>query len=119
MNRITLQGKLDLIHEFWTPKIIAELNGQYVKLAKAKGEMVWHSHQDEDELFLVIRGKLTIELRDREINLTEGDIFIVPKGIEHRPIAREEAHILLFEPIETKHTGNIRSTMTVENLEWI
>lgn len=119
MNKITLQDKFNLIHEYWTPKIIAELNGQYVKLAKVKGEMVWHSHQNEDELFFVIKGELTIELRDRAINLTKGEIFIVPKGVEHRPIAHEEAHILLFEPIETKHTGEIKSTMTVETLEWI
>lgn len=119
MNKITLQEKFNLIHEYWTPKIIAELNGQYVKLARVKGEMVWHNHQNEDELFLVIRGELTIELRDRDITLTEGEIFVVPKGVEHRPIAREEAHIMSFEPIETKHTGEIKSTMTVETLEWI
>jgi mannose-6-phosphate isomerase-like protein (cupin superfamily) len=119
MNKITLQDKLNLIHEYWTPKIIAELNGQYVKLAKVKGEMVWHSHQNEDELFFVIKGELTIELRDRDINLGEGEIFIVPKGAEHRPIAREETHIMLFEPIETKHTGEIKSAMTVETVEWI
>jgi mannose-6-phosphate isomerase-like protein (cupin superfamily) len=119
MNKITLQDKFDLIHEYWTPKIIAELNGQYVKLAKVKGEMVWHSHQNEDELFFIIRGKLTIELRNRAVTLTEGEIFVVPRRVEHRPIAREEAHILLFEPRETKHTGEIKSTMTVEILEWI
>ncbi|MBU7037420.1 MAG: cupin domain-containing protein [Theionarchaea archaeon] len=119
MDKITLEDKLSLIHEFWTPKIIAELNGQYVKIAEAKGEMVWHSHQNEDELFLVIRGQLTIELRDTDITLNEGEIFVVPRGVEHRPVAPEEVHMMLLEPKETKHTGDVKSSLTVEELEWI
>jgi mannose-6-phosphate isomerase-like protein (cupin superfamily) len=119
MEKINLAEKLSLFEELWTPKIIAELNGQHVKLAKVRGEMVWHKHDGEDELFLVLSGSLAIHLRDRSVTLGPGEIFIVPRGVEHRPVAEEETHILLFEPVETAHTGDTISDLTVTELEWI
>lgn len=118
-HKINIKEKLSLFSAHWTPKIIGELNGQYVKLAKLKGEMVWHDHAEEDELFLVIKGSLTLRFRDREVTLHEGEMYIVPKGVEHLPIAEEECHVLLFEPKSTAHTGKVESEMTVKDLEWI
>jgi len=119
MEKFNLKEKFSLFNEYWTPKIVGELNGQYVKLAKVKGEMVWHKHDEEDELFLIIKGSLTIKLRDKDVELSEGEIFIVPKGVEHLPIAKDEVHLLLFEPKSTAHTGNVKSHLTKENIEWI
>ncbi len=119
MKKINMQEKLSLFREHWTPKIIGELNGQYVKLAKIKGDFVWHNHEQEDELFMVLKGSLVMELPDEKILLNEGEILIVPKGIDHRPIADEEAHILMFEPVSTAHTGDVRTEMTVDDPEWI
>ena len=119
MNKINLQEKLSLFNEHWTPKIIGELNGQYVKLAKIKGEIVLHNHDQEDELFMVLKGSIVMELPGEKIVLNEGEIFIVPKGINHRPIAQEEAHLLMFEPVSTAHTGDVRTDMTVDDQEWI
>ena len=119
MKKINLQEKFESFNELWTPKIIGELNKQYVKIAKLKGEFVWHDHANEDELFMVIKGQLTIQLRDEEITLSEGEVYIVPKGVEHNPIAAEECWILLFEPKEIAHTGNIKSDLTKEQLDWI
>lgn len=121
MDKINLKQKFELFDEHWTPKIVGEANGQYVKLAKAKGDMVWHKHDKEDELFLVVKGKLTIQLRDRDIELREGEVFIVPKGVEHRPFAVEETHFLMIEPKTTAHTGEVESELTVplEQQEWI
>jgi len=119
MEKINLAEKFNLFDEHWSPKIVGELNGQYVKLAKLKGEFVWHHHTDEDELFLVVKGCLTIKLQDKDIVLKEGEFFIVPRGIEHKPVAKEEVHVLLFEPSSTLHTGNIRTDRTVEKQEWI
>ena len=121
MKKVNLKEKFDLFEEFWTPKIVDELNGQYVKLAKAKGELVWHTHDNEDELFLVIKGRLTINLRDQVVHLGAGEFFVVPKGVEHKPEAERETHILLFEPKETAHTGNVQSHQTVatEKQSWI
>lgn len=120
MNEVVnLKQKLSLFSEHWTPKIIGELNGQYVKLAKVKGEMVWHDHENEDELFYVIKGKLLLKLRDKDIYLKEGDMYIVPKGVEHLPIAEDECHLLLFEPKSTAHTGEVESEMTVNDQQWI
>ena len=119
MNKINLQQKFGLFSELWTPKIVAELNGQQVKLAKVEGEFVWHSHKNEDELFLVIRGELLIQLREKEVLLKEGEMLVVPKGIEHRPIAKSEAWILLFEPGSTKHTGEIESDLTQNTVDRI
>jgi len=119
MKKINLREKFSLFDQYWTPKIVGELNGQYVKLAKVKGDCVWHKHESEDELFMILRGSLTIELEGEKIDLHEGEIFIVPKGVDHRPVAVEEAHILLFEPVSTAHTGDVDSEMTVKNQEWI
>lgn len=98
---------------------MGELNGQHVKIAKLKGEFIWHHHEEEDELFLVIKGKMIIHLRDRTVELSEGEFFIVPRGIEHKPAAEEETHILVFEPTSTLNTGNIRNERTVDRLEKI
>jgi mannose-6-phosphate isomerase-like protein (cupin superfamily) len=115
MQKINLQEKLGLIHEQWSPRIIGELNGQHVKLAKIQGEFIWHKHEAEDELFLILKGELTIHLRDRQsVVLREGDIFIVPRGVEHKPVAEKEVHVLLFEPIGTLNTGDVRNERTIE-----
>ena len=119
MQKVNLAEKFDLFSEHWRPRIAGELNGQQVKLAKLKGEFVWHHHDDEDELFLVIKGRLTMRLRDREIEINEGEFLIVPRGVEHQPFAEEEAHVLLFEPASTLNTGNIQNERTVANLEVI
>lgn len=119
MNVVDLKEKFSLFNEFWKPKIAGELNGQYVKLAKLKGEFVWHHHDNEDELFMVIKGKLTIKLRDQDITLNEGQFFIIPRGVEHLPVAKEECHIMLFEPKSVLNTGNIKSEKTVERPETI
>ena len=117
MEKVNLAEKFRLFDEYWQPKIVGELNGQHVKLVKLEGEFVWHHHDTEDELFLVIRGQLAIELRDQEVVLNEGEFFIVPHGVEHKPVAEEEVHLLLFEPKSTLNTGNVRSEQTVENPE--
>jgi mannose-6-phosphate isomerase-like protein (cupin superfamily) len=117
MQKINLRHKFSLFDEYWSPKIVGELNGQQVKLAKLKGEFVWHYHETEDELFLVVKGRLVIRLRERDVVLEEGEFFIVPRGVEHQPVAEEEAHVLLFEPQSTLNTGNVRSQHTVESLD--
>lgn len=120
MQKVNLAEKFTLFHEHWSPKIVGELNGQQVKLVKLKGEFVWHQHQAEDELFLVIQGRLTIKLRGGEdVNLEAGEFLIVPRGVEHKPAAEEEAHVLLFEPRGTLNTGDVRSERTVEEPEKI
>ncbi len=119
MKKVNLAEKLGLFNETWTPKIIGGLNGQHVKLAKLKGELTWHSHADEDELFLVLEGSLTIQMRDREVHLEQGEMFIVPRGVEHNPSAPEGAAVLLFEPESTKHTGDVVTNRTVIHQEWI
>jgi len=119
MDKVNLKNKFNLFSAYWTPKILGEVNGSYVKIFKAKGEFVRHSHQNEDEFFLVVKGQLNIKLQDKEIQLKEGEFFIVPKGVEHMPYANEEAHVLLFEPKEVINTGNTTSEKTVENPEWI
>jgi mannose-6-phosphate isomerase-like protein (cupin superfamily) len=117
MERIRLREKLDQIRAHWEPKIVAELNGQHVKLAKIAGEFVWHHHPDEDELFLVLSGRLTMEFRDRTVVLEPGDVLIVPRGVEHRPVADAGTQILMFEPAGTLNTGNVRNERTREQLE--
>jgi mannose-6-phosphate isomerase-like protein (cupin superfamily) len=107
MDKITLADKFALITEHFRPKVVAELNGQEVKLAKVRGEFVWHHHEVEDELFLVVRGSLRIEFRDRAVTLGPGEMLVVPHGVEHRPVADEETEILLFEPAATRNTGNL------------
>jgi mannose-6-phosphate isomerase-like protein (cupin superfamily) len=119
MEKVNLKEKFQLFNELWTPKIVGEANGQYVKLAKTKGEFVWHKHDAEDEFFLVVKGSLTIRLRERDIRLQEGEFFIVPRGVEHQPVSEEEAHVLVFEPKATLHTGDVQSELTVEKLDWI
>lgn len=114
VERIDLSEKLSRFDERWSPRIVAELNGQHVKLAKLEGEFVWHSHADEDELFLVLKGKLTIELRDGAVVLAPGQMVVVPRGVEHRPVADGEVHVLLFEPAGTLNTGDVRNERTVE-----
>lgn len=117
METINLAQKLSLFDDYWHPRIVAELNGQQVKLAKVKGEFEWHHHAAEDELFLVLEGRLTIRLRDRDVHLAAGECAVVPRGVEHQPVAEEEAHLLLFEPATTLNTGNVRSERTVEDPE--
>ena len=119
MSKVNLAEKFALIQDFWAPKIAGELNGQYVKLAKFRGEFVWHQHPNEDELFLVTHGKLTIQLRDRDVTLSEGEFYIVPAGVEHRPVAAEEVHAVMLEPISTLNTGNVTNERTRKELEWI
>jgi mannose-6-phosphate isomerase-like protein (cupin superfamily) len=117
MEKVNLRAKLAQFSEFWSPRIVGELNGQHVKLAKVAGEFVWHHHENEDELFLVLRGTLAIHLRDRVVELHEGEFFIVPRGVEHKPVARDEAHVLLLEPASTLNTGNVRNDRTVDSPE--
>lgn len=119
MQVINLAQAFDRIAEHWSPRIAAELNGQYVKLVKLKGEFVWHHHAHEDELFLVIRGTLTLQLRDRDLTLHAGECVVVPAGVEHRPVAAEEVEVLLFEPKSTVNTGNVRDERTVTALDRI
>lgn len=120
IQKVVLKDKLSLFTEHWSPKIIAELNGQQVKVAKLKGEFVWHKHDEEDELFLVLKGKLKIELRDRVIDLNEGEFVVIPRGIEHKPVASIEVEVLLFEPKSTLNTGNQKdSDFTKSSLDSI
>jgi mannose-6-phosphate isomerase-like protein (cupin superfamily) len=124
MNKIepiNIMNKFSLFNEEWTPKIIGELNGQYVKVCKLKGDFVWHSHENEDELFMVFKGTLLIDFRnDRTVEVKEGEILIIPKGVEHRPHTNGEMVFnLLFEPKTTLHTGTIETEMTVKKLDWI
>jgi mannose-6-phosphate isomerase-like protein (cupin superfamily) len=116
MEKVNLAEKFSLFDDYWSPRIVGELNGSYVKLAKFKGEFVWHRHPAEDELFLVIKGHLLIKLRDREIHLDAGELTIIPRGIEHLPIAEGEAHILLLEPKTTLNTGEVVNARTVKDL---
>ncbi len=115
---VDLANKFNLFQEPWHPKIVGELNDSYVKLAKLKGEFVWHHHDNEDELFLVVKGTLVIKLRDRDLTIHEGEFVIIPKGVEHLPVAEEEVHVLLLEPKSTLNTGNVQNERTVE-AEWI
>lgn len=119
MEKVNLAQKFGLFNDHWSPKIVGELNGQQVKLAKLHGEFVWHHHEDEDELFLVVKGQLTMKLRDGDIVLNEGEFLIVPRGVEHMPVALEEVHVLLFEPKGTLNTGNVEGEMTVAELDEI
>jgi len=119
MEKVNINQKLSLFKDHWNPRIAGELNGQHVKLAKLKGEFIWHKHDNEDEMFLVIDGKLVIEFRDRRVVLNQGEFIIVPKGVEHKPIAEQEVSVMLFEPATTLNTGNIKDGLTRENLEII
>ena len=119
INKVRLDDKFQLFNEYWSPKIVGEVNDTRVILAKLKGEFVWHKHDDEDELFLIIKGRLQIKLRDQDIWLDEGEFFIVPKGVEHLPVAEEEVHALVVQPTTTKHTGNLITDRTLSTFERI
>lgn len=116
---INLSKKLEAFQDFWSPKIVGELNDSYVKLAKLKGEFVWHHHDAEDELFLVLKGTLLMKLRDRDIRVEPGEFVIIPRGVDHLPVAEEETQVLLLEPKSTLNTGNIQSDRTIANLDRI
>ncbi len=116
---ININAKLEKFSERWSPKIIAQMNEYHFKLAKALGEFDWHNHPETDEVFLVIKGRLDIHLRDGKVTLNEGEMFVVPKGVEHKPVAEEECHILLIEPAGTINTGDVVSEKTAPNNDWI
>lgn len=119
MDSINVKEKLDLINDLWNPRVIAELNGQQVKIAKIKGEFVWHNHQDEDELFYILKGKMVMEFREKKVSVNEGEMIVVPKGVEHRPVAEKEVWIMLFEPQNIQHTGDVKSNVTIDTFEKI
>lgn len=121
MNTINLKEKFKLFNDLWTPKVISETNGQLVKLAKLKGEFVWHNHAHEDELFFIVKGKLLLRFRDKDVHLSEGELYVVPKGEDHLPIAEEECWVMLIEPKGTKHTGEkkFKETVSEDKQNWI
>jgi mannose-6-phosphate isomerase-like protein (cupin superfamily) len=119
MDKVNLAEKLALFSEHWSPKVVGELNGQHVKLVKFKGEFVWHKHDNEDEMFFVVKGSFRMEYRDKTITLNENEFLIVPKGVEHRPVADEEVCVMLFEPATTLNTGDAESELTKHTLEHI
>ena len=117
MEKVNIAQKFEQIQEYWKPYIAAELNGQAVKLDKLKGEFIWHHHENEDEMFLVVKGRFRMEFRDGHVWIEEGEFIVVPRGVEHRPVAEEEAWIMLFEPASTLNTGNVVNEMTLRELE--
>ncbi len=117
MEIVNVAQKFGLFQDYWHPKVVGELNDAYIKAVKLKGEFIWHHHEAEDELFLVVKGRLLIKLRDRDLWLNEGEFVVIPKGVEHLPIAEEEAHVLLLEPKSTLNTGNVQDDRTVAELE--
>ena len=119
VEKVNVEEKLGLFEEHWSPKIVGELNGQHVKLVRFVGEFVWHHHDEEDELFYVVKGSFRMEFRERSVTLEEGEFIVVPRGVEHRPVAEEEAQVMLFEPATTLNTGNVRGEMTVPELDRI
>lgn len=124
MNKINLADKLSLFNDYWGPRIVSELNGQYVKLVKFKGPFTWHHHENEDELFMVVKGRFRMEYldetsREQSIWIEEGEMITVPRGVQHRPVADEETHVLLFEPVSTLNTGNVENELTAHTLESI
>ena len=119
MDKINIAEKFTRFSDQWSPKIVVELNGQMVKLAKIQGAFVWHQHENEDELFLVITGRLRMEFRDKQVWVEEGEMIVVPRGVEHRPVAEQETEILLFEPADTLNTGNAQDERTRTELDWI
>ena len=118
MEKVNLAQKFGLIQEYWKPKIVGEVNDAYVKLVKFKGDFVWHKHDQEDELFLVVKGSFVIKLRDKDIRLSEGELAIIPKGVEHMPVAEEEVEVILLEPKTTVNTGDVQNERTIKS-EWI
>ena len=121
MEKINLSEKLNLFEETWTPKIIADLNGQHVKLAKIQGDFVFHNHAQEDELFYILKGELYMDFEDHTVELGPGDMIVVPAGVEHRPRTKggQEVHLMLVEPHNTKHTGEVQHELTKESYDWI
>jgi mannose-6-phosphate isomerase-like protein (cupin superfamily) len=119
MEAVNLEAKLSQVKEYWSPKIVGELNDSYVKVVRFKGEFVWHHHENEDELFLVVKGRLRMRFRDRDVAVRPGEFIIVPRGVEHMPVADEEVQIVLFEPKTTLNTGNVRNERTLAQLERI
>ena len=119
MEVINIKNKLDKFSDYFNPRIISMLNGQHVKLGKFKGDFIWHSHKDEDELFYVIKGSCYRDFRDKTVEIKEGEMIVVPKGIEHRPRAEEEVHVMLFEPAGTLNTGDVENAMTKRQLDWV
>lgn len=119
VDKVNLTDKLNRFDEAWSPRIVGQVNDHHVKVAKLRGDFPWHAHDLEDELFLVIKGRLRLEFRDRAVTLEEGELLIVPRGVEHRPVADEEVHVLLVEPDTTLNTGNVRNERTVDHPEWI
>ncbi|HEX5707454.1 MAG TPA: cupin domain-containing protein [Pyrinomonadaceae bacterium] len=116
IEKVNLSDKFGLFDEHWQPKIAGEVNDTYVKLVKFQGEFVWHHHEDEDEMFLVVKGSMTMRLRDRDVHVGEGEFIIIPRGVEHMPVADEEAHVVLLEPKSTLNTGNVLGERTVREL---
>lgn len=119
VEKVNIVEKLSLFDERWSPKVVGDLNGQHIKLVRFLGDFVWHHHDEEDEMFLVIDGRFRMEFRDREVWIEEGEFIVVPRGVEHRPVAEEEASVMLFEPASTLNTGNVRDEMTVTELDRI
>lgn len=119
MEKVNIGEKLALFSDHWNPRVVGELNGQHVKLVKFQGEFVWHDHAAEDELFLVVRGSFRMEFRDRSVTVKEGEFIIVPRGVEHRPVAEQEVEVMLFEPAQIKHTGDVESKLTVHEYQRI
>jgi mannose-6-phosphate isomerase-like protein (cupin superfamily) len=119
LRKVILSEKFSMFEDYWNPRIAGELNGQHIKLVKFQGEFVWHKHDHEDEMFLVIKGSFIMELRDGSIQINEGEFIIIPRGTEHRPMANEEVHVMLFEPASTLNTGNQENEMTREQLDTI
>ena len=119
MEKVNIREKLALISDHWNPRVVGDLNGQQVKLVKFQGEFLWHDHAAEDELFLVMRGSFRMDFRDRSVTLQEGEFIIVPRGVEHRPVAEQEVEVMLFEPAQIKHTGDVESELTVHQFERI
>jgi mannose-6-phosphate isomerase-like protein (cupin superfamily) len=115
VDKVSLRRKLEALGEYWSPRVIGDVNDCAVKLVKLKGEFVWHHHDAEDELFLVVAGRFRMEFRDRAVEIEEGELIVVPRGVEHRPVADEEAHVLLFEPKTTLNTGNVVNERTIRN----
>ncbi len=117
MRKVNIKNIFDSFTEQWSPKIVGEVNDSYVKLVKFKGEFVWHHHDEEDEMFLVVKGRMLMKLEDEDITVEEGEFIIIPKGVEHMPVAEEETHVLLFEPRSTLNTGNVKNERTVPRLD--
>lgn len=118
IGKVNIDQKLGLIDEFWSPKIVGEINESYVKLVKLKGEFVWHHHEEEDEMFLVVKGELLMKLKEKDVIVKEGEFIIIPRGVEHLPVAKQETHIMLFEPKSTINTGNIQNERTTSS-QWL